>query len=82
MRSYLNPDKFFSKMKKKPAVQQVLDNISSYSEEDISNLSGPHFPAWIKEQLVERLKRNGKTADEVAEEIAQKMIEASRKEQK
>lgn len=79
MRSYLSTDKFFSKMKKKPAVQQVLDNILSYSDEDINNLSGPHFPQWIKDQLLERKKRNGKTADDVAEEIAQKMIEASRK---
>ena len=79
MRSYLNPDKFFSKMKKKPELQRVLDNISSYTDEDINNLTGPHFPQWIKDQLLERRKRNGKTADDVAEEIAQKMIEASRK---
>lgn len=77
MRSYLNPDKFFQKMKKKPALQQVLDNISSYSDADIDNLQGPHFPQWIKDQLKELRKRNGRTADDIANEIAQKMIAAS-----
>ena len=78
MRSYLNPDKFFQKMKKKPEVQIVLDNINSYTDEQIDNLAGPHFPQWIKDQLKELIKRDGKTADEVAAEIAEKMIEASK----
>jgi adenine-specific DNA methylase len=64
-------------MKKKPALQAVLDNISSYSEEQINELTGPHFPQWIKDQLIELRKRNGKTADDVAYEIAMKMIAAS-----
>ena len=79
MRSYLNPDKFFKKMKKKPELQLVLDNISQYSDTDIDNLTGTHFPQWIKDQLKELRKRNGKTADDVAEEIAQKMIAASQR---
>lgn len=78
MRSYLNPDKFFKKMKKKPELQKVLDNISSYSDNDIDNLTGTHFPQWIKDQLKLLNKRDGKTAEEVANEIAQKMIEASK----
>ncbi len=77
MRSYLNPDKFFKKMKKKPALQAVLDNISEYSDDDIDKLQGSHFPQWIKDQLKELNKRGGKTADDVAEEIAAKMIAAS-----
>ena len=79
MRSYMNPDKFFKKMKKKPALQAVIDNIQDYSDEDIDNLSGPHFPQWIKDQLKELTKRGGRTADDVAEEIARKMIAASQK---
>lgn len=79
MRSYLNPDKFFQKMKKKPELQQVINNISNYSEQDINSLSGSHFPQWIKEQLIELRKRNGRTADDVAKEIAEKMIAASQK---
>lgn len=79
MRSYLNPDKFFQKMKKKPELQRVLDNLPNYSVDEISQLSGPHFPQWVKDQLVELKKRNGRTSDDVAQEIAEKMIAASRK---
>lgn len=77
MRSYLNPDKFFQKMKKKPALQAVINHISLYSEEQLDNLTGTHFPQWIKDQLKELKKRNGRTADDVANEIAEKMIAAS-----
>lgn len=79
MRSYMNPDKFFKKMKKKPALQAVLDNIDNYSDEDINNLTGTHFPTWIKEQLLELRKRGGKTAEDEAERIAALMIAASQK---
>ena len=75
----MNPDKFFKKMKKKPELQAVLDNIANYSEEDIENLSGPHFTLWIKEQLIELRKRGGKTAEDEAERIAALMIAASKK---
>ena len=78
MRSYLNPDKFFKKMKKKPEQQAVLDNIGNYSDVDIDNLSGPHFPQWIKDQLKLLNKRGGKTAEDIANEVAEKMIAASR----
>lgn len=77
MRSYLNPDKFFQKMKKKPALQAVIDHIGEYSDTDIDNLTGSHFPQWIKDQLKELNKRGGRTADQIAEEIAAKMIAAS-----
>ena len=77
MRSFYNPDKFFKKMKKKPAQQEVIDNIANYSEEDINSLSGSHFPQWIKEQLIELKKRNG--AEDEATRIAAMMIAASKK---
>lgn len=79
MRSYLNKDTFFKKMKKKPELQAVLDNITSYTDEDIDAMEGSHFPQWVKDQLKELTKRGGKTSEEVAEEIAAKMIEASSK---
>lgn len=66
-------------MKKKPAVQNVLDNLKNYSDEEIWDLNGTHFPQWIKEQLIELKKRNGKTAEDTAREIAEKMIAASQK---
>jgi hypothetical protein len=79
MRSYKNPDIFFKKMKKKPALQAVIDNLEKYSEADINAMVGPHFPAWVREQLIEMKKRNGKTSEDVANEIAAKMIAASKK---
>lgn len=79
MRSFLNKDKFFKKMKKKPDQQAVIDNIQNYTDDQIEALSGSHFPRWIKDQLIELRLRNGKTAEDVAEEIALKMIEASKR---
>ena len=78
MRSYKNPDIFFQKMKKKQPQQEVIDNISNYSDNDIDNLTGPHFPQWIKDQLKKLNKRNGKTSEQIANEIAEKMNAASR----
>lgn len=79
MRSYMNPDKFFKKMKKKPELQAVLDDLDNYTELQIEQLTGPHFPQWIKEQLVELKKRNGTYAEDEAERIAALMIAASKK---
>jgi len=79
MRSYHNPDTFFKKMKKKPELQAVLDSISEYSDLDIDNLTGSHFPQWIRDQLKKLNKRGGKISDEIAQEIAAKMIAASQK---
>lgn len=89
MRSYLSKTEFFKKMKKKPVVQTVLDNIASYTEEQINQLDGPHFPQWVKTELIKLIdvheqfkKRGNKTADDVAYEIAMKMIAASQVEKK
>lgn len=64
-------------MKKKPELEAVISNIDKYSDRDIDALEGSHFPQWIKDQLKELTKRGGKTTDEVAAEIAEKMIKAS-----
>ena len=77
MRSYHNPDKFFMKMKKKPAVQAVMDNIDDYTEEQINELRGSHFPLWIREELVKYKMRNGKDAESTAHEIAAMMNRAA-----
>lgn len=79
MRSYHSPGKFFQKMKKKPELQAVLDSIEDYTEEDIDNLTGTHFPQWIKDELKELCKRGGKTAEDEAQRIADLMIKASQK---
>jgi hypothetical protein len=78
MRSYHNKDTFFKKMKKKPELQAVLDKIDQYTDEDIDNLTGSHFPLWIKDELKKLNKRGGKTSEEIAQEIAEKMIAASK----
>ena len=78
MRSYLNKDKFFDKMKKKPAVQEVLDNIDKYSVEDIESLNSSHFPQWVRDALVR--KKQGQAQGDIearAFEIAQRMNAAS-----
>ena len=36
--------------KKKPRVQDALDNLENMSEDDINNL--PNIPGWIKRHLV------------------------------
>lgn len=77
MRSYKSPEQFFSKMKKKPAVQAVIDNIDDYSIEDIENLKGSHFPKWIRKVLVKYKDRDGLTAEQTALQIANKMMAAS-----
>jgi hypothetical protein len=74
-----NKDSFFSKMKKKPAVQDVLNNIDNYTVDQLRNLSGPHFPQWIRDALVR--KKEGSTRSDVearVAEIAAKMIAASK----
>jgi hypothetical protein len=74
-----NKDSFFNKMKKKPSVQAVLDNLDSYTAEQISNLNGSHFPQWIRDALL-RKKAGQSNADVEAriQEIAARMIEASK----
>lgn len=52
MRSYKSPDEFFNEMKKKPALQAILDNLDRYSLEDLAIIEGQ--PKWIREQLIKR----------------------------
>jgi len=84
MRSSKSKDEFFRKMKKKPAQQEVLDNIADYSIEELENLRGNVFPKWvrqalvkIKEQELEFIARGNKTPEQVAMEMAIHMREAS-----
>ena len=77
MRSYKGPEHFFSKMKKKAAVQAVIDNIDDYTVEDLENLTGNQFPKWIRKVLVKYKKRDGRTPEEVAQAIANEMMAAS-----
>lgn len=79
MRSFLDKEMFFNKMKKKPAVQEVLDNLDKYTAEQIEGLTGSHFPQWIRDQLVLRKTKTTNTdARSRAEIIANMMNEASK----
>ena len=64
-------------MKKKPVVQEVLDNLGNYSVDEIEKLPSNHFPKWVKEALVKIRNRGGRTADEEALRIATIMTEKS-----
>lgn len=65
MRSNLPPREFFDKMKKKPALQAILDDLANYTEEQIAELPGQ--PQWIKDVLIEKKQRaNTLTPDQIA----------------
>ena len=49
MRSSGDPEIFFQKMKKKPALQQILDNLDDYTVEELDTIQGQ--PKWIRKQL-------------------------------
>jgi hypothetical protein len=73
-----NKDSFFDKMKKKPDVRLVLDNLDNYTVEQLSTLSGTHFPQWVRDALVR--KKEGRSKGDIearVAEIARKMAEAS-----
>ena len=72
-------DSFFDKMKKKPAVEAILDNLDNYTVDQIANLQGSHFPQWIRDALVR--KKEGMAKGDIlarAESIAEKMNEYHR----
>lgn len=64
-------------MKKKPAQQNVIDNIDDYSVEDIEELRGSQFPKWVREALVRYKERGGRTPEDVAAVFAAEMTKKS-----
>ena len=56
MRSRFSKSEFFEKMKKKPKLQNILDNIHYY---ELSELDKVDQPLWIREELKKYKKRNG-----------------------
>ena len=78
-----NKDSFFDKMKKKPDVEAVLNNLDKYTVEQLANLAGSHFPQWIRDALVR--KKEGMSNTDIqarAEAIAYQMIAASQLKEK
>ena len=79
MRSYLDKDSYFNKMKKKADVQDVLDNLDNYTVEQLANLQGTHFPQWVRDALVRKKEGTSKGDIEArAAEIAERMNAAAR----
>lgn len=75
MRSTLSPSEFFTKMKKKPALQKILDNLDDYTLEELENIKGQ--PLWIRKELI-KIKEHGMVdwdALNEAEAKAQKELE-------
>lgn len=77
MRSYKGKDYFFKKMKKKPAQQEVIDNIDDYTIEQLENLKGSTFPKWVREALVKYKHRGGRTPEDIAIAFANEMTNAT-----
>lgn len=50
MRSHLSPIEFLQKMKKKPALQKIMDNFDEYSIDDLKEIDQPK---WIREALIQ-----------------------------
>ena len=72
MRTDKNPDIFFNKMKKKPALQKILDNLDDYTAEELENVKGQ--PLWIRQQLVKLKNNDGRDSSVTAEELADMMM--------
>lgn len=78
MRSYKSQDEFFERMRKKPALQEILDNLNCYSEEYLATIDSQ--PKWIRDQLIKRKRGDLDTRSESekraeAERLADLMIE-------
>lgn len=70
MRSNLPRSEFFKKMKKKPALQAILDNLDNYTSEQLEWVDQPK---WIREELQNLKLRDGQYASQTAEALAAQM---------
>lgn len=75
MRSALNQDDFFKKIKKKPPLQKILDSLDDYTAEELENVKGQ--PLWIRQQLVKLKINDGRDSSVTAEEFADVMMDNS-----
>jgi len=55
MRTDKSPEEFFDRMKKKPALQKILDEFESYTVQELENIKGQ--PLWIRKVLVIKRKQ-------------------------
>ncbi len=73
-----SPMDFFNKMKKKPALQAILDTIDNYTTDELQEVKGQ--PLWIRKVLVELKTRSSdgriQTATMNAEKNANEMMKS------
>lgn len=78
MRSGLSQLEFFNKMKKKPALQAILDNFDNHTADELRDIKGQ--PLWIRNVLVDLKTRNFngeiQTATMNAEKNANEMMKS------
>jgi len=55
LRTDKSPEEFFDRTKKKPALQKILDELESYTPEELENIKGQ--PLWIRKVLVIKRKQ-------------------------
>ncbi len=55
MRTDKSPEEFFDRMKKKPALQKILNGLESYTVQELENIKGQ--PLWIRNVLATKRKR-------------------------
>lgn len=72
-RTNLPPHIFFERMKKKPALQSILDNIDDYSIEQLETIKGQ--PLWIRKQLVRIKQQKEGPSQSDSELIAEKLAD-------
>lgn len=80
MRSHLSQEEFFQKMKKKPALQAILDRLEQYTIEELEIIYDQ--PLWIRQILVKMKDGSLETRTEdqkiqVANQVAEEMLKNS-----
>lgn len=71
MRSGKPPREFFDAMKKKPALQAILDSFDEYTVEQLEYVEGQ--PLWIRKVLVEMKEEEGQPKDDSEAKMAEIM---------
>lgn len=75
MRSGMNQDEFFFRMKKKPNLQSIIDNLENFSVDQLNNVDQP---LWIREQLMKmKFGKDFKSKKVAAERAASLMQHAN-----
>lgn len=77
MRTGKPPREFFKIMKKKPALQEILDSFDDYTVEQLENIKGQ--PLWVRKVLVEMKNKPEVNEERIAtiEAMADRMMKTT-----